>query len=431
MTAYCASELIRVLSNRIKAESVGLSPPREVFAVTSRTGYFKHPVTYVVLCYICILALSLPVGAQEPSFETWTIPGGGASLLRVNPGDGSVWTICHQSGNIVALDGTDGSAMLDLPFTMRPTALDFTPDGAVIFVVGEPSNDQVITEGVIQALDTSSGAVLGELGVEGACNAAYCGDDGVLFVACGMQYAYQGILYRIAWRETEDGGIAMEVVTQAECGKIPWAIAEFDGNLYVTDLELQWTAQADGSEGPPYGSYVWSYDAVTLGFLDRSWVGINPNRLGVTSGGVLAACSGSKQTEGDVAEPTLSLIEAPGESEPVYLGSTGASDLAVDSGGELAVATLADWGPPAPWSAMAVIQNYMPGSFDDAHRWLYTGDIGIFRLVDGEIISERMEVLEEGYFRAVAIALDGSVIYALKGESDLIYMIPIEGLISE
>jgi len=377
-----------------------------------------------------IIMSATPSFAQDISYETWTLPGSGGSTIAVNPVDGAIWLFLHQSGNLVSLDPSDGSTVIDVPLTMRPTAIDFTPDGTMAVMVGEPMDDQVIDIGLIQAIDTSDGSVISEFEVEGACNAVLLSSNNILYVACGMQYAYQGTVYKVLFGFDEMGILSWGIDTQADCGKIPWGIAEHDGILYVTDLELQWTAQADGSEGPPYGAYVWEYDLETLEFENASWVGINPDRLVVTEYGVVAACSGNKMGEGDLLEPALSIIDEPGGSVPIHIGTTGASDIVADPEGLWMIASLADWGPPAPWSAMATMQSQFPGQFPEAQRWMYTGELAVIRLDGEEVEVTTQDVLGETIFRAMAISADGTKIYALTGNPEQIIILNTADLVN-
>jgi len=360
------------------------------------------------------------------AIEYWTLPGEGAGPLVVNDGNGTLWTFFHQTGNLVALSAADGSALLDVPMSISPTALAFTPDWSLGFLAGEPLDDQIIDVGVVQAIDATSGVVLGEIELEGSCNAVCAADGGILYAACGMQYGYEGTIYRLSWKTAANGAIAFAVETQATCGKVPWAIALYDNTLYVTDLELQWTAQPDGTMGPPYGSWVWEYDPESLELNDRSWVGINPSRLGVTEFGVLAGCSGSKQSEGEMVEPSLSLIGGPGGTEPIVIGTTGASDLAVAPDGTWAVVSLSDWASAPPWSAAALLQNLKPGTSSQAMRWVYTGDLAYVAFEDGKPVAQRTQLFTDSFIRAVAVSTDGTRIYALQSEPERIAVIPVD-----
>ncbi len=385
---------------------------------------------FLPIILVTIFLCASPAFAQDFSYDTWTIPGSGSSMLSVNPADGTIWLFMHQSENLAALDPTDGSTIFDVPLTMRPTAIDFTPDGSMAFLVGEPLGDQIINTGLIQAIDTADGAVIMEFEFEGACNAVLVTDDHVLYTACGMQYGYQGVVYKVLYGFDEDGILSLGIDTQADCGKIPWGIAAYDGILYVTDLELQWTLQTDGYQGPPYGAYVWEYDLETLEYENASWVGINPNQLVVTSYGVVAACSGNKLGEGDLLEPALSIIEEPGASVPVFIGTTGASDLISGPDGQWMIASLADWGPPAPWSAMATMQTQFPGHFPEAQRWMYTGELAVLNLSGDHVDVTRHVILNETFFRALAISIDGSKIYALTGNPEQIIVFDTADLVN-
>jgi hypothetical protein len=396
-------------------------------------------VSFRIVALITLLALAAaPTVAQEPEIESWPLPGTGAGSLATNPADGSIWVFFHQTKNLVSLDSADGSVMLDIPLTLSPTSMAFSPDGRCVFVVGEPLDDQIIDRGVVVAMDASNGQILAELTLEGACNAVYVAPDRMIYVATGMQYAYQGTVYKLEYglgasdaeneSQSEPGEPVLKIVSEAECGKIPWAITEYEGRLYVTDLELQWTEQPDGSMGPPYGAWVWVYDAGTLDFVDREWVGINPNRLRNTTAGVLVACSGSKQSEGSGAEPTLSLIRGPGEVAAIRIGSAGASDLASAPDGSWAVVTLADWAPPAAESRIADLRQLAPERFPEQRRWAYTGDVALITFEDGEAAARRIPVLTTGYLRAVAISADGGRLYAIQSEPERIIAIPVSML---
>lgn len=383
-------------------------------------------VLLATLLLLVTVLFSGPSVGQAEEVGSWTLPGEGAGPLVVNPVDGSLWTFFHQTGNLVALDTSDGSVRLDVPLTIRPTSLAFSADGRFAYLVGEPLDDQIIDRGLVQVISAADGRVIAELAMEGACNAVHVAESGAIYVACGMQYAYQGTVYKLAVNTDNTGRISLAVENQAACGKIPWAVATFEGNLYVTDLELQWTSQPDGSMGPPYGSWVWIYDAETLEFIDRSWVGINPSRLAMSGSGMLVACSGSKQGGDAWAEPALSLLRSPGESEPILIGESGASDLAVSPDGSWAVASLADWGPPAEGSAMSFFHQANPRRFPEARRWNYTGDIAIVATADGEPQVQRVTVLSDLFVRAVAISADGNTVYALQGDPERILAIPVE-----
>jgi hypothetical protein len=421
----------------------------------------------LTLTAILMMLVLTPAFAQDQTgYESWTLPGDGASTLVVNPADGSVWTFLHQTGNLVALDPSDGSVMVDAALAMRPSAMAFTPDGEYALLVGEPLGDQIIDQGLVHLIDPSDGAVVAELELEGSCNAVYAADDGSIYVATGMQYGYQGTVYRLAMNFDEEGAITLDVEEDAACGKIPWAIISFDGVLYVTDLELQWGEQPDGTMGPPYGAWVWEYDAQTLAFIDKSWVGINPSRMVATESGVLVACSGSKIGSEEWMEPALSLIAGTGESDPIFIGTSGASDLDVSPDGTWAVATLADWGPPAEGSAMSMYQHAVPGAFPEARRWVYTGKMALVEFptggmesdMEGEMesdieggIESDMEggmesdmeggmessddinpivtdILPDEFLRAVAISSDGTTIYALAEQPERIIVIPVSDL---
>ena len=160
-------------------------------------------ISFTVL--MITVLFSFPALGQEidyepsPEMDTWELPGAGAGPLVVNPADGSLWTFLHQSGNLVALDTSDGSVILDVPLTIRPTALAFSPDGSMAFLSGESLDDQIINTGLVQMIDTSDGSVLAEIELEGACNTVYAADNETLYAACGMQYAYEGIIYRLSW----------------------------------------------------------------------------------------------------------------------------------------------------------------------------------------------------------------------------------------
>ncbi len=372
----------------------------------------------------------------EKEVEFWDLPGIGASSLAVNPSDGTIWAFFHQTRNLAALDPSDGEVLIDVPLTISPTAMAFSPNGRVVFLVGEPIGDMIISAGIVQAIDASDGSLLAQLEMEGACSALYVSEKGTIWVAAGLQYAYQGQVYELSFGESEaeeeEAGYEFEIVAQAACGKIPWAITERDGKLYVNDLELQWTTQPDGSMGPPYGAWVWVYEAETLEPLGQEWVGVNPDRLANTRAGVLVGCSGSKQTE-DAYEPALALIRSPGDTDLIYVGTAGASDIAASPDGSWAVATLADWGPPNPWSGVVSLEENLAGIIPEARRWLYTGDVELLYFDNGEVWTYRVTVIasEESYLRAIAISRRGSVLYALQAEPERLLVVPLELLESD
>ena len=381
--------------------------------------------TGIIFCIIVSLffpARSIAAGLELSSFD---LPGTGASRMIVNPVDGSILTFFHQTHTVASINGSDGSTIFNVPIDLSPTAAAFSPDGKVFFLIGEPSNDQTIDIGIIQAFDSSSGKKMCEFQVEGACNAVYAAENGILYVASGMQYAYQGKVYEIEWQLSKDGGsLTMELLKDADCGKIPWAIIKNSDRLYVTDLELQWTAQADGTMGPPYGGLVWVYDADTLENISKEWVGINPDRMVNIGGGVLVGCSGSKQTlDGDI-EPAFSFIKPENETVPLPIGTTGATDLAVIPDGSFAVAVLADWGPAPPDTAMGMIHMLNPEKYPEPRKWIYTGDICVVSATDDEIKTRRVTVSEDNYFRSIAISPDGETIYLLDGEADRVWVLP-------
>jgi len=382
---------------------------------------------------LIILALSIfPAQAQETGIEsdfipeivgTWDLPGAGAGNIFVNPSDGSIWTFLHQTASIVALDGITGDILINTQLDLRPTALDFAPDGSVIFIVGEPLDDQTIDVGIIQALNPVDGTVIAEVTVEGACSSVHAADNSIIYAASGMQYAYQGTVYRLNW---DAEGEELNVEANADCGKIPWAIVSDNEILYVTDLELQWSARSDGSMGPPFGSWVWEYNAETLEFLDKSWVGINPNRLEIVQTGVLVGCSGSKQSEGDESEPALNLIMDLGDADEIFIGTSGASDLAVTSDGNYAVVTLADWGPPANTSGVGFYTTFInPDGFPEAKRWVFTGDIAFVDFTGDDIDFKRFNIVKETFLRSVAISPDGKTVYVLQDEPEKILAVKI------
>jgi len=414
-----------------------VSSSRTNYRINCLNAEVREVRTGALLTAIFLLLLLNPAYAQEEPatatpglivpqiIGTWDLPGSGAGKLCVNPSDGSVWTFLHQSGELVALNGTTGEVILSVALELRPTALCFAPDGSVVYLVGEPLDDQTINEGIIQAVDPVTGQVISETKVEGACNAVYAADKGILYVASGMQYAYQGTVYKLQW-DSVSRSITVEAET--DCGKIPWAIAVHDDVLFVTDLELQWTAQADGTMGPPYGSWVWEYNAGTLEFLNRSWVGINPNRLGIVNGGVLVGCSGSKQSIGDAFEPTLNLIGAVGESTDIFIGSTGASDLDVAADGSFAVVTLADWSPPVVTSGVGLYTALVnPEGFPEAKRWIYTGDVAVVDFTGDEPVTERYNIVTDKYLRSVALSPDGKTLYVLQDEPEKILAVSLGG----
>ncbi|MCK4721044.1 hypothetical protein KAU08_10310 [bacterium] len=397
-------------------------------------------ITAVIFMVLCINSgYAAAQDADMPDEETgagdilsWELPGTGAGPLVIEPLNGKIWTFFHQSGNLVALDPDDGTVLIDVPLTIRPTALAFCRFGTGLYLVGEPLDDQIIDRGILQIIDQSNGKVLKEFELDGACNAVYSKYSGTIYIASGMQYAYEGIIYKLSMNFDESGEIILEIESQASCGKIPWAIAERDGTLYVTDLELQWSAQADGTMGPPYGAWVWAYDADTLELLDKSWVGINPSRLAESDTGILVACSGSKQGEGNLMEPAFSFITGPGESEPIFIGTAGVGDFATSPTGSFAFAILSDWGPPATWSFVNTYRSMTGGNFPDTMRWVFTSDLAIIDLAgEGAVFTSRIENLTDSYFRDVAISLDGVNIYALQGEPEELIIIPVEMLLDE
>ena len=409
--------------------------------------------SYLVFLTILIFCFSLGVYGEEEVSEDgggkvkeWKLPGQGAGPIVVNPYDGSLWLCLHQTWNLVAIDGSGGSVILNVPFNLKkreehhldssgmriprvpleitPTSLGFTSDGSVGFIVGEPLSEGSIATGVVQVFDPKTGEKIGELEVEGACNAVFVEGKEDVYIACGMQYGYPGLVYKLRW----DGvGKSLKVMGRAETGKIPWALTVYEGNLYVTDLELQWTAQADGSMGPPYGAWVWVYDAGTLEFKNKVWVGINPSVLVRIPQGVLVGCSGSKQTEGRY-EPALVYLRGPeaSESEYVFIGSAGASDVAASADGRCVLVSLADFAPAPPFSQIAQWSELLRGAVPEARRWVYTGKmalIDVSRLSEdveegdgeggNEYVPEAIEVVRGGHIRRVAMSSDGSVVYAL------------------
>lgn len=370
-------------------------------------------------------------GPPQLMILSWDLPGVGAGPVAVNPSDGTLWTFFHQTGNLVSLDPVDGSVLIDVPLTIRPTALDFCEFGMGLYLVGEPLDDQIIDRGVVQAINSATGEVAAEIELEGACNAVYSKDFGTVYVACGMQYAYEGTLYKLSVDFDEEENLVIEIESKVSCGKIPWSIASRGGVIYVTDLELQWTAQPDGTMGPPYGAWVWAYDEGTLDYIDKSWVGINPSKLVESGAGILVACSGSKQGEGSLIEPAFSLITEPGESDPFFIGTAGAGDLDVSPDGVFAVAVLSDWGPPAAWSFMSSLPDSVHGTFPDLKRWVFTPDLAVINLDDGGISASRIENISDSYLRSVAFSLDGEYIYALQGEPEKLLRIPVEMIQTE
>lgn len=390
----------------------------------------------LTLCLPSISSIAQEEGMEDasasPEIQTWDLPGSGAGPIVVSPADGSIWTFFHQTGNLVALDPSDGAVLIDVPLTIRPTALDFCQYGMGLFLVGEPLDDQIIDRGVVQAIDASNGDIVAELELVGACNAVYTRDFETVYVACGMQYGYEGILYKLAVEFDDEGSLTMHVEYQTSCGKIPWSIASFNGAIYVTDLELQWTAQPNGTMGPPYGALVWAYDEDTLELLDKSWVGINPSKLAEFDDGILVACSGSKQGEGNLIEPAFSIISDPGESDPYFVGTAGVGDIAVALDGEFAVGTLSDWGPPAQGSVMSNIEGILHGDYPDARRWVFTSDLALIDLTaENRVSATRLEGISESYLRDIAFSLDGEYIYALQGEPEKFLLIPIEIIIGD
>jgi hypothetical protein len=380
--------------------------------------------------------VSIPVFAQEasdtgeePLYRTWSLPGAGAGALIVNSADGSIWTFMHQTHNLVALDGNDGAVLLDIPLDLSPTSLAFAPAaaGSVGFIVGEPMSDQIISQGVIEAFDTKTGGKIAQLELDGACNAVYIAADGAVYVATGMQYGYPGKVYRLSWDPVTK---TFSVEAEVETGKIPWALTVYDGNLYVTDLELQWTAQPDGSVGPPYGCWVWVYEVKELVPEGKIWVGINPTDLAGTRDGVLVACSGSKQTQG-LYEPAVVLLKSPdpSASEFVFIGTCGVTDIAVpdsaDFMGDWALATLADFIPAPSFSAVSQLSQALPG-FPQPMRWVFTGELALIemsRLQDapeGENpnLTLRINIVDEAHLRWIALSPDASTLYALRVENE-------------
>jgi hypothetical protein len=374
---------------------------------------------------------SIP-GTEAPGIEMWSLPGVGAGPIYVNDLDGTVWTFFHQTHNIVKMDGSTGDVLLNIPLTISPTALAFSTCGTMVYLVGEPMEDQIIDVGIIQVISESDGSLMQEMEVEGACNAVYVSDGEIVWVASGMQYAYQGNILRLEWTQAGTPGEDPEadwqlaVTNRADCGKIPWAIAESDGKLYVTDLELQWTLQPDGTMGPPYGAWVWAYDADTLEVVGQEWVGINPNKLEDTNFGVIVGCSGSKQSEGAYAEPAVAVIGQTEDPRFIYIGTAGASDVAASPDGSWAVASLSDWGQPDWSSSIAIFQQQNPGAFPELRKWIYTGDLALMRMENGEISTERVPIVAGSFIRAVAVSSDGMNIYAIEGEPERLLVIPVE-----
>ena len=353
---------------------------------------------HLILVAILTILIPLTAWSQEPGaitaeespVMTWTLPGTGAGALVVNPVDGSLWTFLHQTHNLVALDGETGSVILDVPIDLSPTEMAFAPDGSTGFIVGEPMSDQIIAAGIIEAFDPATGGKIAQMELEGAGNAVCATSDGSIYVAAGMQYAYQGTVYKLSWDKSRK---TFAIVGQADTGKLPWALAVFKGNLYVTDQELQWTAQPDGSEGPPYGAWVWVYEASTLSLVDKIWVGINPTRFAVTKSGLLVACSGSKQTEG-LYEPALVLLRTPdaADSEYIFVDNYGASDIAGPKEANWAIASLASWMPAPSGSQASLWHQALSSMVPEARRWVDTGSVAIIDLDE----LERLDTAQAG-----------------------------------
>jgi hypothetical protein len=398
----------------------------------------------LVTLTVFLALISVPVFAQEagdveqePLYETWTLPGAGAGALVVNGADGSVWTFLHQTRNLAALNGVDGTVMVDVPLDLSPTSLAFSRDGSVGFIVGEPMSDQIISQGIVEAFDPKTGARIAQMEMEGSANAVYVGPDEAIYVAAGMQYGYPGSVYKLSW---DAGKKTLSVVDQVETGKLPWALAVYDGNLYVTDLELQWTAQADGSVGPPYGCWVWVYEAEALEPEGKIWVGVNPTVLAQTEDGVLVACSGSKQSEG-LYEPAAVLMKGPDQSnsEFVFVGSSGVTDLAVSHSGDWALATLSDFIPAPPFSVTSQLSQALPG-LPEARRWVYTGELAMIRMSELESapegenpnLNERATIVEDAHLRFIALSPDSATLYALRVENESgaesVIVIPVDKL---
>ncbi|HDS29722.1 MAG TPA: hypothetical protein ENN67_01625 [Firmicutes bacterium] len=369
-----------------------------------------------------------PPENEIEGMTAWELPGTGAGPVYVSPIDGTIWVFFHQTRNLVKIDGSTGDVLLNQELSISPTALAFSTCGSMVYLVGEPIEDQIIDIGIIQVLDKSDGAVMHEMELEGACNAVYVSDGEVVWVVTGMQYAYQGNIFRLEWSQT---GTSMNdrkltVVNRADCGKIPWSIAESGGKLYVTDLELQWTMQPDGLMGPPYGAWVWVYNPETLEMLERIWVGINPNRLAVSNFGVITGCSGSKQSSGIFMEPAAVVIQPDTDPEFVHIGSAGASDIAVAPDGSWAVATLSDWGEPDWSSSVYLLQQINPWAIPEIRKWIFTGDLAVLKMENGEISAHRMPIVHDSYLRSVAISPDGSRIYAIQDNPEKLLVIPVE-----
>jgi hypothetical protein len=368
--------------------------------------------------------------------DAYDLPGTGAGDIAVNPHDGSIWIFFHQSMNLAALDPSGQSVLLDIDLPIAATAMAFHPADNILFVTGEPLDDQRISEGVVYAIDTITGDVLAQKEILSACNSICAASDGYIYVSTGMQYGYPGTIYKMIFIEATpdeetgaDSAVPEFIIEyETECGKIPWAILEDDGIVYVTDLELQWAAQEDGSMGPPYGAWVWAYNSSDLEYIGSEWVGINPTDMVKTEFGILVACAGRKQTDNMSLEPAITLIAEPGTTVPIIAGTAGAGDIAVSPDGSWAIASLSNWAPPVPGSDIARLQQLNPERFPDARRWVFTGDIAWLQYMDERIDVSIHKIIGNGYLTSIDISADGKYIYGISGDPEKLLVIPIEDI---
>jgi hypothetical protein len=390
--------------------------------------------------------------------NTWQLPGKGAGPLVVNPANGLIWTFFHQTHELAAINGKTGEVAIKVPIKLAPTAIAFSADGKTGFIVGEPTGDQIIAAGLIQAFDSANGKIIGELELEGAATAVCVADPETLFVATGMQYEYAGIVYKIIWDISDR---TLKIDGNVTVGKLPWAVDVYNGNLYVTDSELQWTAQPDGSEGAPWGGWVWIFEMPSLQFVNKIWVGINPSNFAITKSGLLVGCSGRKQSEGQYEPAAVLLRNADAnDSEYIFTGTSGTCDLASIPSSNWAIAALVDFSSTMSGRGISAARQVFGDKIPEAKRWVYTGDVALIDLdalaklksekekpgsgiapeegtepektIFQEIAPESITLTKNGYIRNVALSTDGKFLYALrideKDESESILVVPVESL---
>lgn len=381
-----------------------------------------------------VLSMELSKDSKEAEFQRWALPSWGADPLVMSPKGDLLWTLLRESHELISINCSDGSIVSRVELDLTPVALTFAPDGSVGFVVGEAEIDRVMTTGIIEAFDPSNGRKLARLEVNSICNAVCAAPGGKVFVAAGTQYGYPGTVYMCQWNHRDS---SLKLEAEAIAGKIPWAIAVFRGNLYVADSELQWTLQPDGSQGPPYGMWIWVYEADTLEPAGKIWVGIQPKAIACLNSGILVACSGSKLTQGQ-NEPTLVFIKSPDpeESRYIFIDSTGATSVASPKSGDWAIVTLADWTPePSPGPSISSMLNkylsqYISEIAPDLRRWVYTGDIGFVDIAKNKITTSRVHLADDAYLRSVTVSPDGKTAYFLEvheqDRKEYILAVPVE-----